>query len=161
MLSSASNRRRKLKRIKVKIKRKDTAMDLPIPSYATAGSSGVDLYADVDEHTAISPGEIKLVSCGIYIEMPEGYEAQIRPRSGLSLKHGITLVNTPGTIDSDYRGLLNLIVINLGKDDYVIERGQRLAQMVFREVTLAEFEETQDLGQTERAHGGFGHTGIK
>ncbi len=144
----------------VRIKRKDSAKDLPIPSYATSGSSGVDLYADVDGEVVISPGEIKLISCGIYLEIPEGYEAQTRPRSGLALKHGITLVNTPGTIDSDYRGLVNLIVTNLGKEDFVIERGHRLAQMVIREVTRAEFEEVEELGETERAHGGFGHTGI-
>jgi len=147
--------------IKVKIKRKEDAKDLPIPSYATTGSSGVDLYADVKDNVIISPGEIKLVSCGIYIELPEGYEAQIRPRSGLALKHGITLVNTPGTIDSDYRGLINLIVINLGREDFNIERGHRMAQMVIRDITRAEFVETDGLGETERAHGGFGHTGIR
>ena len=120
----------------------------------------MDLYADVETKTTISPGEIKLISCGIHIELPEGYEAQVRPRSGLALKHGITLVNTPGTIDSDYRGLINLIMINLGKNDFVIERGHRLAQMVIREVTRAEFIEMEELVETERAHGGFGHTGI-
>ncbi|MFH1395429.1 MAG: dUTP diphosphatase [Candidatus Omnitrophota bacterium] len=149
-----------MENITVKIKRKLNSKDLPIPAYATSGSSGVDLYADVDTDVIISPGEIKLISCGIYIELPEGYEAQIRPRSGLALKHGITLVNTPGTIDSDYRGLINLIVINLGKDDFKVERGHRLAQMVIREITRVNFEEIEELGETERAHGGFGHTGI-
>ncbi len=149
-----------MKKIKLKIKRKEDAKDFPIPFYATPGSSGVDLYADVRDEQILSPGEIKLISCGIYIEMPKGYEAQIRPRSGLALKHGITLVNTPGTIDSDYRGLINLIVTNLGKDDFVIKRGMRLAQMVIREVTRAEFIEVDELGDTVRAHGGFGHTGI-
>ena len=149
-----------MKRITVKIKRKESAQDLPVPSYATSGSSAVDLYADVENDTVIAPGEIKLISCGIYIELPEGYEAQTRPRSGLALKHGITLVNTPGTIDSDYRGLVNLIVTNLGKEEFVVQRGYRLAQMVFREVTRAEFQEVEELGETERAHGGFGHTGV-
>ena len=149
-----------MKTIQIKIKRKESARDLPIPEYATSGSSGVDLYADVAEQTVIAPGDIKLISCGIYLELPEGYEAQTRPRSGLALKHGITLVNTPGTIDSDYRGLLNLIVTNLGKEDFVVERGHRLAQMVIREVTRAEFQEVEELGVTERAHGGFGHTGV-
>lgn len=149
-----------MKQISIKIKRKDSAKDLPIPSYATYGSSGVDLYADVENETVISHGEIKLISCGIYVEIPEGYEAQIRPRSGLALKHGITLVNTPGTIDSDYRGLVNLIIINHGKEDYTIKRGHRMAQMVIREVTRAEFLEVEEIGETERAHGGFGHTGI-
>ncbi|MDP8299860.1 MAG: dUTP diphosphatase [Candidatus Tantalella remota] len=150
-----------MKTVKINIKRKDSAKDFPVPSYATAGSSGVDLYADVENSTVISPGEIKLISCGIYIELPEGFEAQTRPRSGLALKHGITLVNTPGTIDSDYRGLINLIVTNIGKEDFLIERGHRLAQMVIREVTRADFVETDELGDTERAHGGFGHTGLK
>ena len=149
-----------MKKIRIKIKRKNSAKDLPIPAYATEGSSGVDLYADVESDEAIAPGEIKLISCGIYIEMPEGYEAEVRPRSGLALKHGISLVNTPGTIDSDYRGLVNLIVINHGKDEFVLKRGQRLAQMVFKEVTRAEFEEVEELEETQRAHGGFGHTGI-
>lgn len=149
-----------MKKITVNIKRKESAKDLPIPTYATSGSSGVDLYADVDGEVSIAPGEIKLISCGIYLEIPEGYEAQIRPRSGLALKHGITLVNTPGTIDSDYRGLLNLIVTNLGKETFVVERGHRLAQMMIREVVRAEFVEMEELTQTERAHGGFGHTGI-
>ena len=149
-----------MKKIKINIKRKESAKDLPIPAYATQGSSGVDLYADVENNITISPGEIKLISCGIYIELPEGYEAQVRPRSGLALKHGITLVNTPGTIDSDYRGLINLIMINLGKNDFLVQRGHRLAQMVIREVTRAEFIETEELVETERAHGGFGHTGV-
>lgn len=149
-----------MKKINVSIKRKESAKDLPIPAYATQGSSGADLYADVENNITISPGEIKLISCGIYIELPEGYEAQIRPRSGLALKHGITLVNTPGTIDSDYRGLINLVMINLGKNDFLIQRGHRLAQMVIREVTRAEFIETEELVETKRAHGGFGHTGV-
>jgi dUTP pyrophosphatase len=145
--------------LKILIKRKDDAKDLPIPKYATAGSSGVDLYADVDGEVALNPHEIKLISCGIYISIPEGYEAQIRPRSGLALKHGITLVNAPGTIDSDYRGLIGLIVTNLGKDEFIVTRGMRLAQMVIQKVTQAEFIETEDLDDTKRAAGGFGHTG--
>jgi len=149
-----------MKKISIKIKRKESAKDLPVPEYATAGSSGVDLYADVEKDVVLIPGDIKLVSCGIYIAVPEGYEAQIRPRSGLALKNGISLVNTPGTIDSDYRGLVNLIVVNFGKDDYIIKRGQRLAQMTIHEVMRAEFEETEELEETVRAHGGFGHTGV-
>lgn len=148
-----------MKKIRVKIKRKSDAGDLPLPKQATPGSSGVDLYADVNEELKISPGDIKLVSCGIYLAIPNGYEAQIRPRSGLALKHGITLVNTPGTIDSDYRGLLNLIVTNLGKEPFIVKRGMRLAQMVLREVNFIEFEETDQLEETVRAGGGFGHTG--
>ncbi|MCK4852479.1 MAG: dUTP diphosphatase, partial [Candidatus Omnitrophica bacterium] len=105
--------------MRVKIKRKESARDLPVPDYATSGSSGVDLYADVEEDVFLPPGGIRLISCGIYIALPRGYEAQIRPRSGLALRHGISLVNSPGTIDSDYRGLVNLIAINFGKDEYV------------------------------------------
>ncbi|MFH1877308.1 MAG: dUTP diphosphatase [Candidatus Omnitrophota bacterium] len=147
--------------MKINIKRKESAKDLPIPVYATSGSSGVDLYADVEEELIIPPGEIRLVSAGIYLEIPEGYEAQIRPRSGLALRHGITMVNTPGTIDSDYRGLINLIVINHGRSDFAVKRGFRLAQMVIREVIRAEFVEVEDLVDTERAEGGFGHTGVE
>ncbi|RLJ00946.1 MAG: dUTP diphosphatase [Candidatus Aenigmatarchaeota archaeon] len=149
-----------MKRISLKIKRKDSAKDLPVPSYATSGSSGVDLYADVENDLVLAPGDIKLVSCGIYINLPEGYEAQIRPRSGLALKHGISLVNTAGTIDSDYRGLISLILVNFGREDYLIKRGQRLAQMTIHEVTRADFQEVDELDQTVRAHGGFGHTGV-
>ncbi len=149
-----------MKKITLKIKRKGSAKDLPLPGYATAGSSGLDLYADVDTDVILSHGDIKLISCGIYIAIPEGYEAEVRPRSGLAIKHGISLVNTPGTIDSDYRGLVNLIVVNFGKDDFLIKRGMRLAQMVIKEVTKAELVEVEELDETVRAHGGFGHTGI-
>lgn len=149
-----------MKKVEVKIKKKESARDLPVPSYATNGASGVDLYADVNEDVVLSPKDIKLISCGIYITIPEGYEAQIRPRSGLALKHGISIVNTPGTIDSDYRGLVNLILVNFGKKDYVIKRGQRLAQMMIQEVVRADFQEVDRLDETVRSGGGFGHTGI-
>ena len=119
----------------------------------------MDLYADVREDVTLGPGEIKLISTGIHIALPEGFEAQIRPRSGLALKHGITMVNTPGTIDSDYRGLISLILTNLGKEPYVIKRGARVAQMVLNEVIRAEFEQVDELDTTARAHRGFGHTG--
>jgi dUTP diphosphatase len=149
-----------MRTVDLEIRRKETALDLPLPAYATAGSSGVDLYADVEGEVILCPGDIKLISSGIYISVPEGYEAQIRPRSGLALKHGITLVNTPGTIDSDYRGLISLIMTNLGRQDFVIKRGMRLAQMTINEVIQARFRETKTLDETARAHGGFGHTGI-
>jgi len=149
------------KEVLVKIRKKEDAVDLPLPQYATEGSSGMDLYADVKEPTAIKPGEIKLISAGIYISLPKGYEAQIRPRSGLALKHGITLVNTPGTIDSDYRGLISLIVTNMGKDQFLINRGDKIAQMIIAEVTKARFIETkEELDMTKRQDGGFGHTGV-
>ena len=121
----------------------------------------MDLYADVRDEFVLLPGQIHLVSTGIYVSIPKGYEAQIRPRSGLALKHGITLVNTPGTIDSDYRGLVSLIVINLGKEPFVIKRRDRIAQMVIHEVTRADLEVTSSLDETVRSGGGFGHTGIR
>lgn len=148
------------KAIKIEIKRKETAKDLPLPRYATRGSSGMDLFADVDGEVLIEPGEIKLVSCGIYLSIPDGFEAEIRPRSGLALKHGITLVNTPGTIDSDYRGLVSLIMTNLGKASFKIRRGDRVAQCVIKETIKAELVEQDQLDETARSTGGFGHTGV-
>ena len=141
------------------LKRKKDCLDLPVPKYATAGSSGLDLSADVEGEVILKPGEIKLISSGIYVNIPEGYEAQIRPRSGLALKHGVSLVNTPGTIDSDYRGLLSLIMINHGKEPFTIRRGDRVAQMVIKEVIKADIEITDGLDDTVRSSGGFGHTG--
>ena len=149
-----------MKKINLKIKRSPQAKDLPLPKYMSEGSSGLDLYADVDNQITISPGEVKLISSGIYIDLPQGYEAQVRPRSGLALKHGITVLNTPGTIDSDYRGLIGVILINLGKEPFTIHRGDRIAQLVIKEVIQAEIEEVNDLGQTKRSEGGFGHTGV-
>lgn len=142
------------------LKKKKGCEDLPVPKYATAGSSGLDLSADVEGEVVLKPGEIKLISSGIYISIPEGYEAEIRPRSGLALKHGVSLVNTPGTVDSDYRGLLSLIMINHGKEPFTIRRGDRVAQMVIKEVIRADIEITGGLDNTVRSTGGFGHTGI-
>ena len=149
-----------MKSIPLFLKKKEGCEDLPLPKYATSGSSGMDLYADVDGEVTILPGDIKLISSGIYVSIPEGYEAEIRPRSGLALKHGISLVNTPGTIDSDYRGLISIIMINHGKSPFVIKRGDRIAQMVIKEVIRAVVEHRQELDDTARSHGGFGHTGI-
>lgn len=126
----------------------------------SAGAAGLDLCADLHTDVVLHPGEIKLVPTGISIHLPEGYEAQIRPRSGLALKHGITMVNTPGTIDSDYRGVISLILTNLGKEPYTLKRGARLAQMVINEIIRADIELVDDLENTARAHGGFGHTGV-
>ncbi|HEX3012291.1 MAG TPA: dUTP diphosphatase [Syntrophomonadaceae bacterium] len=134
--------------------------DLPLPRYMTAGSSGVDLYAAVDQDLSIPPGQVHLVPTGLAIAIDQGYEAQIRPRSGLALNHGITLLNTPGTIDADYRGEIKLIVINLGDKEYILKRGERVAQMVFNRVEKAEFIEADTLDDTERGTGGFGHTGV-
>lgn len=149
-----------MKSIAIGIKRKEDAGDLPLPAYATEGASGMDLYADVSGESVLEPGEVKLVSAGIYVSIPKGYEAEVRPRSGLALKHGITLLNAPGTIDSDFRGLLSLIVINLGKMPFRIKRGMRLAQMVIKEVIKADFKVVEELDSTVRSAGGFGHTGV-
>lgn len=148
-----------MKRVTIFLKRKKGCEDLPLPKYATSGSSGMDLCADVDGEVILMPGEIRLVSAGIYVSIPEGYEIQVRPRSGLALKHGISLVNTPGTIDSDYRGLVSLIMINHGKDPFTVKRGERVAQMVVGEVIQARVEVKESLDETARSTGGFGHTG--
>lgn len=134
--------------------------DLPIPEYMSPGASGLDLPAAIEGEIILAPGEIRLVPTGLVLAIPEGYEGQIRPRSGLALKHGITLINTPGTIDSDYRGELGLAIINLGQIPYTIHRGDRLAQLVLHKVYQAEIQLVEDLEATERADGGFGHSGL-
>ena len=131
-----------------------------LPDYETKGSAGVDLQAYIDEPVTMKPMERHLVPTGLYIELPAGYEAQVRARSGLAIKHGISLVNGIGTIDSDYRGEIKVILINLGSEDFTINNGDRIAQMVFMRYEKAEFEVVNDLGETERGAGGFGHTGI-
>ncbi len=122
-------------------------------------ASGMDLYAAVDDQTVVERNEIILIPTGIFIALPHGYEAQVRPRSGLALKHGITIVNSPGTIDSDYRGEIGIIFCNQGKDKFVVERGMRIAQLVVQPVIHAELEEVAELDDTHRGEGGFGHTG--
>ncbi len=119
----------------------------------------MDLVSAEAQEIVLRPGDIRLISTGIRIALPEGYEAQVRPRSGLALKHGITLLNSPGTIDSDYRGLVSVIMINHGRENFTVTRGMRLAQMVIQQVCRAEWEETDSLDATARAAGGFGHTG--
>ncbi len=148
-----------MKRVTISLKRKEGCEDIPLPTYATPGSSGMDLCADVDGEVTLLPGEIRLISSGIYVSIPEGYEAEIRPRSGLALKHGISLVNTPGTIDADYRGLVGLIMVNHGKEPFRIKRGDRIAQMVIQEVVRADMTVMDSLDETARSAGGFGHTG--
>jgi len=130
-----------------------------IPLYATEGSAGADIFADINEEIIIKPGERRLIPSGLKIEIPEGFEAQIRPRSGLAVKFGITLLNTPGTIDSDYRGEIKVIMINHGNDDFIISRGDRIAQMIIAPVTKAIFTSETELNETERGEGGFGSTG--
>ena len=133
--------------------------DLPIPEYMSPGASGLDLPAAIEEEIILAPGEIRLVPTGLALAIPQGYEGQIRPRSGLALKHGLTLVNTPGTIDSDYRGELGLALINLGQSPYTIRRGDRLAQLVIQKIYQADIQLVEDLDTTDRADGGFGHSG--
>lgn len=139
---------------------KKLEQDLPLPRFMTSGAAGMDLYANVTENVVIAPGRIKLVPTGISIAVPEGYEAQIRPRSGLAIKHGISLVNTPGTIDSDYRGEINLIMINFSDKSFVIKRGDRIAQMVINKIEIPNIIEVQELDETNRGSGGFGSTGL-
>jgi dUTP pyrophosphatase len=133
----------------------------PLPAYATAGSSGMDLRANLTESLTLAPLERAMVPTGISLEIPYGYEAQVRPRSGLAIKQGLTCLNSPGTIDADYRGELKVILINLSAQPQVIEHGDRIAQMVFQKVELVEFELTTAISATERNAGGFGHTGVK
>ncbi len=149
-----------MKTVKLLIKRSPGTDDLELPSYKSRGAAGLDLCADVPGDIVLSPGEIRLIPTGISIHIPEGYEAQVRPRSGLALKHGVTLVNTPGTIDSDYHGVVGLPMINLGKESFSVKRGMRLAQMVLQEVVRADIECVESLEETVRASGGFGHTGV-
>ena len=144
---------------KVKISIKKEYEDLPIPQYKTSLSAGVDLYACIDEDVLLNPGEKALVSSGLRVALPPGYEAQIRPRSGLALKHGISIVNTPGTVDADYRGIIGIILINHGKEPFVVKRGERIAQMVINKVAQAEWDIVESLDETDRGEGGFGHTG--
>jgi dUTP pyrophosphatase len=133
--------------------------DLPLPVRMSGQAAGFDLAAAVTGPTILQPGEIRLIPCGFAMALPPGYEAQVRPRSGLSSKHGITLVNTPGTIDADYRGEVRAPLINLGREAFTIERGMRIAQMVIVPVPPVELVEVKELDATDRGSGGFGHTG--
>lgn len=148
-----------LAEITVKVMLAKGAEDLPLPAYMTAGSAGLDIHAAVKEPTVIQPGEIKFIPTGLHIALPHGYEAQIRPRSGLALKHGISMVNTPGTIDADYRGEIGLIMINFGQLPFTVQRGERVAQMIINQVVQARLEVVPYLEETERSSGGFGSTG--
>ncbi|HEU4858515.1 MAG TPA: dUTP diphosphatase [Chitinophagaceae bacterium] len=133
--------------------------DNPLPDYATKGSSGMDIRASLHAPVKLQPLERALIPTGLFVEIPYGYEMQIRPRSGLAIKQGITCLNTPGTIDSDYRGEIKIILINLSADEQVINSGDRIAQIIIQQVEKAEFEQVEILNVTERAEGGFGHTG--
>lgn len=144
--------------MKIRIVNKSTNQ---LPQYATSQSAGIDLRANLTEAVILKPFERKLIPTGLFIELPEGYEAQIRPRSGLALKHGITVLNTPGTIDADYRGEIGVILINLSNEEFRIEHGERICQMVIARHEQAEWIQVEELNETERGAGGFGHTGKK
>ena len=133
----------------------------PLPEYATIQSAGMDLRAFIAEPVILGVLDRALIPTGLYIEMPEGYEAQVRPRSGLAIKHGITVINSPGTIDADYTGEIRVILINLSNTPFTVEPGERIAQLVFSKYEQAEFIEVKELSETERGEGGFGHTGLK
>ena len=133
----------------------------PLPEYATSLSAGLDLRADIEKPVTLLPMERKLVGTGLYMALPPGFEAQVRPRSGLALKHGITVLNTPGTIDADYRGEIKVLLVNLSNEPFVINEGERIAQMVVARHEHAEFTLVSELDETERGAGGYGHTGVK
>lgn len=143
----------------LKIRRRSGLEDLPLPQYMSAHAAGLDLYAANDTPITIAPGEIKLVPTGLHVEIPVGYEGQVRARSGLALRHGLMLPNAPGTIDSDYRGELRVVLANCGPGPYTIERGVRFAQLVISPVARVEVVEVQELADSRRGTGGFGHTG--
>lgn len=147
-----------MEKVKVNIQKLSGNEDIPLPQYMTDQAAGMDIFAAVSEEEIVLPGQRKKIPTGIAISLPEGYEAQIRPRSGLALKNGITLLNSPGTIDADYRGEIALIVINHGEEPFIIKRGMRLAQMVIQKVIQVEWKETEELENTQRGEGGFGHT---
>ena len=133
----------------------------PLPAYATHQSAGLDLRANLSEPIVLRPVERALIPTGLHIALPDGYEAQVRPRSGLALKHGITVLNTPGTIDADYRGELKVLLVNFSNDDFVVNDGERIAQMVVARYEQVQFETVSVLDETERGEGGYGHTGVK
>ena len=146
--------------ITIEIRRKSGCEDVSLPRYMTEHAAGMDVCAACEADVTISPGEVKLVPCGFYMAIPVGYEVQVRPRSGLALKHGIILPNSPGTIDADYRGEVCVILGNVGRETFTVQRGMRIAQLVIAPVTRAEIVEVAELDDTARGHGGFGHTGI-
>ena len=133
----------------------------PLPQYATEQSTGMDLRANIEEPITLKPLERRLIPTGLYMALPAGFEAQVRPRSGLALKKGVTVLNTPGTIDADYRGEIGVVLINLSNDDFVVEDGERIAQMVIARHEQGEFIPVEVLDETERGEGGYGHTGVK
>lgn len=144
----------------VKIKKLENLAELKLPFYATEHSAGMDLVAAIEEDVTIEPGKVQIVPTGIAIALPDGFEAQVRPRSGLAAKNGVTVLNAPGTIDADYRGEIKAILINHGSDDFIVSRGMRIAQMVITEYTKVSLHEVDDLEETARGEQGFGSTGV-
>lgn len=144
--------------IKIKVVNKGRQQ---LPAYATSQSAGMDLRANIDTPITLRPMERRIIPTGLYIALPPGFEAQVRPRSGLALKHGITVLNSPGTIDADYRGEIGVLLVNISTDDFIITEGERIAQMVIARYEQGEFELTDELDDTERGAGGYGHTGVK
>lgn len=147
--------------LKAQVKILPHGIGLSLPKYMSDHAAGMDLYAAVTEETLVGPGAWKLIPTGISIALPEGYEAQVRPRSGLALKQGVSVLNTPGTVDADYRGEVGVILMNHSKQDLIIKRGDRIAQMIINKIERIEFEEVPELPATDRGAGGFGHTGVK
>lgn len=133
----------------------------PLPDYSTSSSAGMDLRANLEQEVILKPLERKLIPTGLFMELPEGFEAQIRPRSGLALKKGISVLNTPGTIDADYRGEIGIILVNLSDEAFVVEHGERICQMVINKVETIQWNQVESLDESERGEGGFGHTGTK
>lgn len=145
--------------LRVPIKRLSDSADIPLPAYQSEGAVGMDVHAAIQGEIVIKPGEIVSIPCGFAIAVPEGYEAQIRPRSGLAAQHGISIPNTPGTIDPDYRGEIKILLTNLSAESFIVTRGMRIAQMLILPVPRVEWLEVSELPKTSRAEGGFGHTG--
>ena len=146
--------------VQISVTRTPEGEGLPLPAYATPDAAGMDLHAAVESDVTLQPGERALISTGLRIALPPGYEAQVRPRSGLALRHGISMVNTPGTLDSDFRGTVGVLLINLGQEPFTIRRGDRIAQMIVAPVVRATWVEVAELPPSERGEGGFGHTGV-
>ena len=146
--------------VEVKIRRRAGCEDLPWPQYMSDGASGLDLYAAVEEELTLQPGEFRLIPTGVFVAVPRGYEAQVRPRSGLALKDGIGILNSPGTVDSDYRGEVGVILVNLSQRPFVVKRGMRIAQLVVQKVARAQLKTVEALEDTDRGEGGFGHSGL-
>ena len=152
---------KEIEKVEIKIEKDKSCDDLPLPKAASLHASGIDLFSAEEDIIEIGQGERKLLSTGIKIALPLGFEAQVRPRSGLAYRYGITVLNTPGTIDSDYRGVIKIILINHGKEKFFVNRGDRIAQLVIQKIFQPILVETKELDNTKRGKGGFGHTGIK